>query len=255
MSIINIDTMSMYNEEVGKNFSYEKLRELEKKDEQVLENVKRGIRKDLIDENNAKLSKEEFEDKLKEYMIKNPDKFESVQYYLNCCYPSGEVMYMYINGAITEKSKPSFEDLINKKYGWILKTYINKVDLRNYIKTIDMTKAETFYKVGENYYMNEGKKAKFKVIQPYVLSEIQKEFIRRFKEYLGVVVGDCDLKKEDAKNYILDLLACFVQSKKTESILFLVGMYGSGKSFIHKVIAALLGNMYLKTIERNDTKI
>ena len=61
-----------------------------------------------------------------------------------------------------------------------------------------------------------------------------------------MVVGDCDLKKEDAKNYILDLLACYVQSKKTESILFLVGMYGSGKSFIHKVIAALLGNMYLK---------
>ena len=156
MSTTNIETMSLYNAETEKNFSYEKLRDFEKKDEKVLENVKKAIKKALIEEDVSKLTKDEFDEKVKDYLAKYPEKFESIQYYLNHCYPSNEVIYIYIGGKITEKSKTSFEDFINKKYGFILKTYINKIDLRNYIKVIDMKKEETFYKSSDNYYMNEG---------------------------------------------------------------------------------------------------
>ena len=141
-------------------------------------------------------------------------------------------MYFYINGSIAEMTKGGFEDMINKKYDTVLKTYVNKVDLRNYIETVNMRRCdETFYKdeAKNTFYMNKAGHNKF-IYQMHVLKEKQVFFIKDFENYLKFVAGECECA-DDVVNYLLDLMACYVQGIKTESILFIVGYYGCGKSF------------------------
>ena len=145
-------------------------------------------------------------------------------------------------------AKGAFEDMINKKYDTILKTYANKVDLRNYIETVNMRRCdETFFKDEKTqiFYMNKAGHNKFRFQDDYILNDTQTQFIEDFKEYLKFVAGEC-YDVESVVNFILDLMACYVQGIKTESILFIVGYYGCGKSFLHKLINLLLDKKYQK---------
>ena len=95
------------------------------------------------------------------------------------------------------------------------------------------------------HYINKAGHNKFRFQEDYELNETQIQFIEDIKEYLKYVAGECD-NVDSVVNYLFDLMACYVQGYKTESILFIVGYYGCGKSFLHKLINLLLDKKYQK---------
>ena len=219
MSDIGIYTKANTN-----NFSREHLRELEKKDMEIIYEI---INKEF-GKNKERYSEKKFAEKFKKYIEENGETLESVKYYLTNCYPSYDKMYFYVNGAIADMAKGAFEDMINKKYDTILKTYANKIDLRNYIETVNMRRCdETFFKDEKTqiHYINKAGHNKFRFQDDYILNETQIQFIEDIKEYLKYVAGECN-NVDSVVNYLFDLMACYVQGIKTESILFIVGYYG-----------------------------
>ena len=171
------------------------MRKLEKEDMKI---VDEEITKDMT-KNKERYSKTRYEEKFTDYVKEHGEELDCVKYYLNNCFPFGENMNIYENGGLVVIKKSVFENEINKKFDKILKIYVNRIDIRNYIETVEPNREERFYKDGENRYINKFEKGKFKLNKEYVLDDDQKDFLKDFEEkFLPSLAGECqegDLKK------------------------------------------------------------
>ena len=231
----------MYFPENHKHFNLQKLRKYESED---MEQIRKNIRKKDGDDEEAitqrRLQKEIVRVLRSE---KERDKLKSIVYFNEHVFKmSGEVQY-FIDGTLTPSSVKDFKETYIEKCGDILDIYFKKELDMIYTHTIDpFNYQKIIYKQidEENrYYVNDIDPPRFKYNKNH---EKNNKFVQTYKEIIKNVVCRKNINFFD---WVWLLIASLIQGYKFQSILYLYGPQGCGKSWIVSIIAHMLGERFL----------
>ena len=229
----------MYFEENKKHFDLQELKRLESID---MKQIRKKLQSDDEDEapTKAKIQKEVLR-VLK--LSKERSKLESIKYFNEHVFKLSDELQIFLGGVLTTISLKDFEATYIKKCDFLIDTYFNKeldiiydhiIDPFNYQRIIHKKTEE-----GNKYYINDIDPPRFKYNKNH---EKNNKFVETYKDIIKNVI--CR-KNENFFEWIWMYFASIIQGFKLQSILYMYGVQGCGKSWTINVLAYMLGKRFI----------
>ena len=226
----------MYFTENKKHFDLQELRRLESID---MTKIKEKLRSEE-DLTKAKIQKEVLR-VLKS--SKERSKLESIKYFNKHVFKLSDELQIFLGGSLITISLKDFEATYIKKCDFLIDTYFNKeldiiydhiIDPFNYQRIIRKKIDEK-----NKYYINDIDPPRFKYNENH---EKNNKFVETYKDIIKNVI--CR-KNDKFFEWVWLYFASIIQGYKLQSVMYIYGVQGCGKSWTINVLAYMLGKRFI----------